>query len=123
MNAVFVQATFYHLLAHLFQCRIAFRLSLESFFPPMYECFKSKAWGQKEMQMERGSAWGRLLKKLAKLDFSLENGLTKHPETGVYVRAPTYHFAVKLEILKRLHTFFFWLAPLSLRTLLSCEGR
>ena len=35
MNAAFVQAAFYHLLAHFFKCRIAFRLSLELFSPPM----------------------------------------------------------------------------------------
>ena len=32
MNAVFMQPAFYHLLAHFFHYRIAFRLSLESFF-------------------------------------------------------------------------------------------
>lgn len=53
MNAAFVQAAFYHLLAHFFKCRIAFRLSLELFSPPMYECFKSKTWDQKDADGER----------------------------------------------------------------------
>ena len=30
------------------KCRIAFRLNLELFSPPMYECIKSKTWDQKD---------------------------------------------------------------------------
>lgn len=54
MNAAFVQKQLFIIyLLIFFKCRIAFRLGLELFSPPMYECIKSKTWDQKDADGDR----------------------------------------------------------------------
>ena len=122
MNAVFMQAAFYHLHAHFFQGRTAFRLSLESLFLPYMHIFKAKLGVRTRCRwrscLHGGGCWWTWVEP-SQTEFSLKNGLTftKWPEA----RMPTNHFLVKIRNSERIahvllsthfllpvHTLFMW---------------